>query len=132
MAFAGCENLKEIKLPANMTSINYYAFADINGSASITVYGSKSDWDKVEKNDEDTFLNNSTYIFEAAISEPDTYIEGDVNADGKFNTADLVTMNQWLLGSPEAELKNWEAGDMLKDDVLDVFDLIMMRKALVS
>ena len=82
MAFAGCENLKEIKLPANMTSINYYAFADINGSASITVYGSKSDWDKVEKND--------------------------------------------------AELKNWEAGDMFKDDVLDVFDLIMMRKALVS
>ena len=59
-------------------------------------------------------------------------IEGDLNADGSFNTADLILMNKWLLSVPGTELANWKAGDFVKDAQLDVYDLVLMRKALIA
>lgn len=56
---------------------------------------------------------------------------GDVNADGEFNTADLVMLQKWLLGKPDAVLKNWKAADYCNDNVIDTFDLCLMRKAII-
>ncbi len=68
-----------------------------------------------------------------AISEwtPQT-TEGDVNADGKFNIADLVSLRQWILKVPDIELKNWKAADLYNDNTLDSFDLVLMRRALIK
>ena len=55
-----------------------------------------------------------------------------MNADGKFDIADLVLFQKWLLAAPDTELDNWKAADILKDDRLDGFDLCLMRKELVS
>ena len=41
-------------------------------------------------------------------------------------------MSKWLLGTPGTELKNWKAGDFISDDKLDIYDLVMMRKALIA
>ncbi len=57
-------------------------------------------------------------------------VTGDVNADGVFNTADLVTMCNYLLGT--GEIKNWKAGDLIADDKINVFDMIMMRRYFIS
>ena len=59
-------------------------------------------------------------------------VAGDVNADGSFNVSDLVLLQKWLLAKPDAELNNWQAGDLCEDDRLDVFDLCMMRKKLTE
>ena len=59
-------------------------------------------------------------------------VRGDVDADGKLSVADLVLFQKWLLGAPDAELKNWRNADLCKDDKLDVFDLCMMRRELLS
>ena len=59
-------------------------------------------------------------------------IKGDVNADGEFNISDLVFLQKWLLASPDTKLKNWQAGDICEDNRLDVFDLCLMRRDLVS
>ncbi len=59
-------------------------------------------------------------------------IKGDVNADGAFNISDLVLLQKWLLGVPDTKLKNWQAGDLCEDNRLDIFDLCLMRRALVS
>ena len=131
MSFAGCEKLKDLKLSGKLTSINYYAFADIKGPAEITVFGSKSDWEKVEKSDEDEFLNNATYKFDESVV-PEDDVKGDVNADGELTTADLVLMSKWLLGTNDVSLKNWEAGDFISDGRIDTFDLVMMRKAVIE
>lgn len=56
---------------------------------------------------------------------------GDVNDDGNFDIADIVTFQKWLLAVPDAKLKNWKAADFCKDDRLDVFDLYLMRRALI-
>ncbi len=53
-------------------------------------------------------------------------VDGDVNSDGVLNVADLVMMQNWLLG--KGNLTDWKAGDLNKNDVIDVFDLCMMRK----
>ena len=39
----------------------------------------------------------------------ETYVAGDVNADGSFNVSDLVLLQRWLLVAPDAELANWQA-----------------------
>lgn len=59
-----------------------------------------------------------------------SFIAGDVNADGDFNVADLVSFQRWLLAAPDAELKNWQAGDLCEDGRLNVFDLCIMKRRL--
>ena len=59
-------------------------------------------------------------------------VNGDVNGDGEFSIADLVTMQKWLLAVPGASLSNWEAGDLCEDGRIDAFDMAMMRKLLIA
>ncbi len=68
-----------------------------------------------------------------AISEwiPQT-TEGDVNSDGKFNIADLVSLQQWILNVSDNELKNWKAADLCTDSRLDAFDVVLMRHLLIK
>jgi len=56
----------------------------------------------------------------------------DVNLDGAFNIADVVTLQKWLLSAPDAKLADWQAADLSEDYKLDIFDLVMMKKALVA
>ncbi len=58
-------------------------------------------------------------------------VRGDVNADGEFNVSDLVLLQKWLLAVPNTKLADWKAADLCKDDRLDVFDLCLIRKALL-
>lgn len=60
------------------------------------------------------------------------HVKGDINADGAFNVADVVTMQKWLLAVPNVTLANWKAANLCEDDRLDVFDLCMMKRELLS
>ncbi|MDO4864866.1 MAG: DUF4434 domain-containing protein, partial [Ruminococcus sp.] len=59
-------------------------------------------------------------------------LQGDVNLDGQFTVADMVTFQRWLLGAPDANVRDREAADFCADGRLDTFDLCLMRKALVA
>ena len=56
-------------------------------------------------------------------------IIGDVNADGAFNISDIVVMQKWLLG--DGDLTDWKAGDLCEDNVINVYDLCLMRRMLI-
>ena len=76
-----------------------------------------------------------TAIFPAVISQAsadDINKSGDLNSDGTFNIADVIVMQNWLLNKPENDIKNWKAADLCKDDILDVFDLCLMKIKLLS
>lgn len=60
---------------------------------------------------------------------PETNVIGDVNKDGKFNIADVVNMQNYLLD--KESLLNYKAGDINSDNVIDVFDLCYMKKMLI-
>lgn len=55
---------------------------------------------------------------------------GDVNGDGLFTVADLVTLQKWLLGS--GTLPKWKAADFNKDDVINIVDICLMKTALLK
>lgn len=57
-------------------------------------------------------------------------IAGDVNADGAFTVADAVMLQKWLLNA--GGINNWYAGDLCEDEVLNVFDLCIMKRMLLS
>ena len=57
-------------------------------------------------------------------------IEGDVNADNEFTIADVVALQNWLLGRT-TELENLEAADICSDGKLSVFDLCLMKRKLI-
>ena len=57
--------------------------------------------------------------------------DGDVNADGVFNIADLVLLQKWLSAVHDTELKNWKAADLCDDNKLDAFDLVLMKQLLI-
>ena len=75
-----------------------------------------------------TVVNGEAYDIEYRVSAT---LSGDVNGDGEFNTADLVTLQKWLLGKSDMVLKNWKAVDYCNDNVIDSLDLCLMRKALI-
>lgn len=55
---------------------------------------------------------------------------GDCNLDGKFGVADVVMLQKWLVGS--GEITCWQNVDFNDDNRVDVFDLILMKKALME
>lgn len=59
---------------------------------------------------------------------------GDINADGKFNVADVVALQKWIICAKDAEksIVEWKAGNFVDDDRLDVFDLSLMKRALLE
>ncbi|MBQ8513899.1 MAG: dockerin type I repeat-containing protein [Ruminococcus sp.] len=59
-------------------------------------------------------------------------IKGDINADGVFSVADVVTLQKWLLCIPDAMLADWQSGDLCEDERIDVFDLCMMKRLLIE
>ena len=59
-------------------------------------------------------------------------ISGDINADGSFSADDVALLKDWLLGTPDVQLTDWKAADLCGDNVLDAFDLCLMKKKLTS
>lgn len=100
MAFAYCNKLSSLKLSNKLKTIDSYAFSDITNSATITFYGTKDDWDKVEKSANDKFLNNAKLIFEEPPVIQDI-LYGDTNCDGQVLLNDAILILQYL-GNPDA------------------------------
>lgn len=76
-----------------------------------------------------TIVNGEAYDIEYRVI-PD--LSGDANGDGEFSAADLVTVQKWLLGLPDSTLKKWKACDLCNDNVIDSFDLCLMRQSLIE
>lgn len=57
---------------------------------------------------------------------------GDCNDDGTFSIADVILLQKWLLAVPNVKFPNWKAADLCEDEVLNVFDLIIMKRKLIN
>ena len=71
------------------------------------------------------FTDNGTAIIKYFNLSVNDFIMGDVNADGEFNMTDVVMMQKWLIGS--GKLTDWKAGDLYRDNKIDVFDFCQMK-----
>lgn len=58
---------------------------------------------------------------------------GDANGDGKFNIADAVALQSYLLNKENAiTAETWRAVDMTLDGRLDAFDMVIIRQMLIA
>ncbi len=79
------------------------------------------------------FKGNGTVKVEhlSLVALEEEKIVGNVNADGKFDIADVVLLQKWILAIPDVKLADWKAADLCKDNRLDVFDLCLMKRELL-
>ena len=74
----------------------------------------------------DDIVNTNEYLLNANIHfQGIEETTGDVNADGSFTIADVVTFQKWFLNA--GDLTDWKAGDFDDNDVLNVIDLCLMK-----
>ena len=78
------------------------------------------------------FKGGEGYLFNLNWFCVNNTVIGDCNADGKFNIADIVTLQKWILAVPDVKLNDWQAADLCEDGKIDAFDLCMMRSLLIS
>lgn len=64
------------------------------------------------------------------ITEIDGIKAGDCNGDGQFTISDVVMFQKWLSGT--GELTNWKNADFTYDNNLDIFDLTLMKQAVIE
>ena len=157
-AFAGASNLRQVMLTRNVTSIEDSAFSSCAVLEHVWLYNPYCQikgWGGTVCNGyvetEEGFYSpaysgvihgyqGSTaqnyaeaygYRFSSIGEMPET-VQGDVNADSSLNVADVVLLQKWLLAVPNTSLPNWKAADLCEDDKLNVFDLCMMKRALLD
>lgn len=101
---------------------------------SVVLIKSESDIKKMAKDISDVFVNNNSELYGGYPVFPWQLktVAGDCNSDGEFNIADAVALQKWILAAPEAELKNWQAADLCEDGAINTFDLVMMKRLLIS
>ena len=121
------ELAEQIRPSAEMSNARWHTY----GGAKYCVFGSSSGatfMDSVEIV-RDYIERRKNWLSDLWM--PLTYLRGDVNADGLFDTVDLILLQKWLLGVPRVKLPHWQAADFDGDDCLDVFDLGLMKHELL-
>lgn len=143
-AFCGCDSVTEVTIPASCTTVGEYAFLDCNSLNQITVEGTETAFGQRSVGYEynngygikaDFCIDASAgtavdYARENGIRLKSEIIKGDVNADGDLNVADLVMLQNYLVR--RGEITDWSAGDLCKDNQLDAFDIVAMRRELIK
>ncbi|MDE5885381.1 MAG: hypothetical protein K2H29_09955 [Oscillospiraceae bacterium] len=59
-----------------------------------------------------------------------TSFMGDVNHDGSFTVLDIVILQKWLHSS--GHLEKWQNADFNGDGIINVYDLCLMKRALLN
>lgn len=155
-AFAWCQGLKKIDIPETVDTIQEFAFCECPNLSSITIMNPQCDiydyWSsgngvticntynsRVEKAnylgvirgyDNSTAQKYADNFGRTFISLGSVIKAGDCNNDGDVTIADAVMLQKYLLGS--GSLTNWKNADLCKDDRIDVFDMVLMRKLLIE
>lgn len=76
--------------------------------------------------------------FDLANAQPESeepangYYIGDIDGNGQVNISDAVLLQKWLLSVSDTYLPNWKAGDLSKNEKLDVVDLCLLKNLLIS
>ncbi len=133
MAFNNCASLKQVTLPKSITSIGQWAFgyydSEHDGCEIISYPIENFTICGYSDTSAETYAKENHFMF---IELTDDNALGDVNDDGSFGVNDVVMLNKWLLAVPDTHLNNWKAADYNSDNRLDVFDLCLMKRALIE
>ena len=123
----------ELAPPGTPSKVVMVYVAVTPGDVQLTVSQSKY-WDpnaELTEKESGTYVVKDDYTIEEKTNS-DEFMMGDVNNDGAFNVSDVLLLQKWLLAVPDTHLAKWKAADFCEDGRLDVFDLCLMKRALIE
>lgn len=123
-------DLSKIYVPDSLLSIGEDAFYDCANLTDIYYSGTEEQWSAISIENGNESLENAVIHYQ--VSGIQELVTGDVNADGEFTVADVMLLQKWLLDVSDTYLSNWKVGDLCEDNRLDVFDLCLMKRALLE
>lgn len=138
--FSNCDVLYSIVLPESVEKICQSALP--NGVTQVTIWNPECEIEVFAISGDPSKVTiiapaNSKvqeqaekYGFKFAVLLPPTPVQGDANGDGKFGISDAVILQKYLMG--DGEITDWQSVDYTGDGVIDVFDLCMMKQALLK
>lgn len=110
--------------------------ANSNNNRYLSKYNAKCymDSDSEYTTNENTLYGNAAFILLAAsvisrTEQMEESVQGDVNADGIFNLADLTMVQKYLIKT--GSLADWEKADLDDNGIINGLDLALMRNALL-
>jgi len=59
-------------------------------------------------------------------------VDGDINSDMELGISDVILLQRWLLGDRSLRIERWGAADFNNNGRLDVYDLCLMKQALID
>lgn len=142
--FAYCSGLEYMQFSQSVSSIAEGALASCECLQSVTIENYDCHVFDSARTISNCYNDENGYSFTGVLyghtqSTAEKYSEkysidfrviGDVNYDGTFNVADLVSAEKYLLGAGEVD--DWKAGDRDGSNDFDVYDLILMRQQLLE
>ncbi|MDE6034509.1 MAG: leucine-rich repeat protein [Ruminococcus sp.] len=152
-AFNNCNSLTSVTIPESVKSIsnsfsicrNLQSVKILNPDCEIT-YSSSFSNAYVRDGYEEQVYYGTIYGYENSTAQE--YAEkynckfeslgevtektGDMNGDNEFNISDIVNFQKYILGDMDTKITDWKQADLNADGVLDVFDLVLMRKILIE
>lgn len=78
-----------------------------------------------------TVTKTTTTTVPTTTTEETVPVKGDINNDGFVNGSDAVLLSKYILGSGTLTFAQAERADMNSDNRLDIFDMILIRQALI-
>lgn len=73
------------------------------------------------------------YTFETTIAKSGkSEVYGDINLDSTLNIADAVLMQKYLLNCKSFSKYQWETADLDSNGSVDVFDMVRLRRTLIT
>lgn len=149
-AFSNCQNLKTVVLSDSVKTISRGALTDcanlrlvIIQNPSCEIFDQKGTISNGYGTNDGIYSGSimgykdstaQAYAKKHGRSFKEYYyksISGDVNSDGSVSIADAVSLQNFLLGRTKT-LCNWKNADLCKDNRLDAFDMVLMRRLLIE
>lgn len=107
---------------------------EIDGAEKPTYIISDADRNSVGKYSVKVTHNNTTIEVPVltVLEVLDSDLKGDINSDGEITVTDLVLMEKYILGSQAFTEKQFSNAELSGDNVIDSFDLVLLRKLLIK
>ncbi|MBP5156168.1 MAG: leucine-rich repeat protein [Clostridia bacterium] len=123
-AFAACENLESIILPAGLTSIGEYAFDLCIRLGTVYYTGTEEQWAEIEIGSANEPLTNAEIIYGYVFE----YVPGDVNGNGKIDSADYAMCKRAYLKTFTLSAEQLMRADINTNGKVDSSEYAMIKR----
>ena len=119
---------EEISSSAEMSNARWHTY----GGKDFLVFGDSSGEDFMGSVEILREFAEKRRNFLTKTWNPLSFVRGDVNGDGYFDTADLVRLKKWLIKAETEPIEEPIAADIYPDGSIDVFDLCTLERELLK